>query len=72
MNCYVHAHFRQGSAIGANTVLSPSTSSEQAAALQQQLHEFSSKLEAAVQLNGSLDPHLQLPTDELTLNVTFR
>ena len=41
-------------------------------ALRQQLHSLKARMEAAIQLNSSLEPQLQLSFEELMLNTTFR
>lgn len=41
-------------------------------ALHQQLHSLKTRLEAAIQLNSSLEPQLQLSSEELMLNMNLR
>ena len=41
-------------------------------ALRQQLHSLKTRMEAAIQLNSSLEPQLQLSSEELMLNTTIR
>ena len=40
-------------------------------ALRQQLHSLKTRMEAAIQLNSSLEPQLQLSSQELMLNTTI-
>ena len=40
--------------------------------LRQQLHSLKTRMEAAIQLNSSLEPQLQLSSEELMLNITIR
>ena len=41
-------------------------------ALQQQLHGLSTRMEAAIQLNSSLESQLQLSPEELMLNTVLK
>lgn len=41
-------------------------------ALHQQLHSLKTRLEAAIQTNSSLEPQLQLPSEEVMLNMNLR
>ena len=67
-------HGRQAAAAEASTASAEDNSQEKKVELQQQLQELRCRLETAVELNTSLDPHLQLSLDldELTLNAAFR
>lgn len=56
----------------AHTTETPEANAEEQVALQQQLRSLRARMEAAMQLNSSLQPQLQLQPDELMLNTNLR